>query len=82
VLANLFQRLALCLHAHHVTRDVQAQQSRCGVAGEGDRSIGMTGLNVTIPVVPMANALAPTEAGDMAEYIRVSHRVAVGILNQ
>jgi hypothetical protein len=42
----------------------------------------MTALNVTMPVVPMSNALAPTVAGDVAERVRLSHSETVVILNE
>src|SRR5882672_9159224 len=61
--ADRGQRLALCLHPHHVPRDVEAQGSGRGVAREGDPARRLV-LDVAGAVREMAELLAAARARD------------------
>src|SRR2546426_4766668 len=70
------QRLALGLHPHHVTRDVQTQRSRRGVAGEGDAA-GPFVLHVAGAVRGVAELVAAAGARHPGERVRVVDREGV-----
>src|SRR3989442_56294 len=70
------QRLALGLHPHHVPRDVQAQRSGRGMAGEGDVA-GRLVLHVAGAVRGVAERAAAAGAEHPRERVRVVHREGV-----
>src|SRR5712691_4437988 len=70
-LPHFHQRLAGPPHRHHVTRDVQANRSRRGVAGEGDGAVLVEGLDVAVAVALVAEPRAATNARDVLEFIAV-----------
>src|SRR5438876_11021874 len=64
---HLEQRLALAPHACHVTRDVETDRSRCGVAREGQRAVRVERLDVAVAVALVAEAVAAAEARDVLQ---------------
>src|SRR5207237_4121794 len=68
--ADLGERLALGLQAHHVTRDVEAERSGRGVARERDVALGL-GLHVAGPVRAVTEVGAAARARHPTKRVRV-----------
>src|SRR5256712_12211626 len=58
---HLEQRLALAPHACHVTRDVETDRSRCGVAREGQRALPVVRLDAADAGALVAGTVAAPE---------------------
>src|SRR5205807_6906155 len=74
---DLEQRLSLAPHACHVTRDVETDRSRCGVAREGQRAVRVERLDVAVAVALVAEAVTAAEARDVLQLIAVLDGVPV-----
>src|SRR5439155_2018449 len=74
---HLEQRLALAPQACHVTRDVETDRSRCGVAREGQRAVRVERLDVAVAVALVAEAVAAAEARDVLQLVAVLDGVPV-----
>src|SRR5439155_17857764 len=72
---------SLAPHACHVTRDVEADGSRRGVAREGQRAAGIECLDVAVAVALVAEAVTAAEARDVLQLVAVLDRVPVQPLN-
>src|SRR5204863_7336536 len=70
------QRLALALHAHHVTRDVQAHGSGRGVAREGDAPVRF-GLHVAGSVRDMSDVRTAARTRHPAKRVGIAGREGV-----
>src|SRR5712691_1556487 len=75
------QRLSLAPHACHVTRDVEADRSRRGVARESQRAACVERLDVAVAVALVAEAVAAAEARDVLQLVAVLDRIAVKTLD-
>src|SRR5262249_55645275 len=71
--ADCRQRLALVLHAHHVTRDIQAHGSGRSVAREGQATARFR-LHVARPVRGVAEVFAPARTRHPAQRVGLARR--------
>ncbi len=69
---NLLRRLALLRHAHHVTRDIDADPSEKGVVFEDDGTVGFNRIDVAIRVALVPHAPATAVAGEVDQYSRLA----------
>src|SRR3989442_78775 len=74
---HIEQRLPLAPHACHVTRDVETDRSRRGVAREGQRAARVERLDVAVAVALVAEAVTAAEARNVLQLVAVLDGVPV-----
>ena len=75
------ERLALCLHGHHVTRDVEADVSGGAMLGKGEAPFWEPCGDVALAIVAVPDVGAATKARDVLQYLPMLDGIAVGGLN-
>jgi hypothetical protein len=79
--ANRLEQLAICLHRHHVTRDVQADVSPCTMVGKCDRPIRQAFGHIAISIVPVADGAAATHARDILQDLTMLDCITIDCLD-
>src|SRR3989442_2647009 len=70
---HIEQRLPLAPHACHVTRDVETDRSRRGVAREGQRAASVERFDVALAVPPVAQTGSATPARYVTQVVDLLH---------